>query len=82
MSNLESRKLCALECRALSAFYGYGYGSGSMPPPDTRLKTVDGREYVDLKYDDVRVALYRIRYIKGVPMLKKINRIPKGIENV
>ena len=69
----------ALMRRAMAAWYASG--STEHPTPKrSAVEVIEGLTYVSLRAGVRLLALYRVRLVGGKAMLKRLKRLPEGVE--
>jgi len=71
----------SLSDRALAAYYRSKKDDGQLMQPGTpEAHNINGRWYIRLSNTRGLLAVYRIREVGGLPVLKSLKRIPKELE--
>ena len=69
----------ALLRRAMVAWYAAG-STNHPAPKSSGIEEIDGLIYVCLRTGARLLACYRVRLVGGKAMLKRLKRLPEGVE--
>lgn len=67
--------------RAIAAYYrAADIGLGQVMHPSAQVVEIDGLTYVHLTNVNGTLAVYRVRTVNGVAVLKGLKRFPKALQ--